>query len=83
MRLHYKRMIRVNEFTHAQICISQTVDIQQNISRNDVTYLFHHSCGYPLARVARPNHFGFLELVQKPTITIGLNSVREICCDGT
>ena len=83
MRNHYNRLIRVNELTDAQNLLNHSMQVDHNISRNKPIYFYHHSCGYPLARVLRCNHFGYLKPIQKPNIEIGLNSIKEIFSENS
>ena len=53
------------------------MQVEHNLSRNEVMSFYHHSCGYPFARVPRPNHFGYLEPIQKPSFDIGTNTIKE------
>ena len=78
MRNHYNRLIRANEITDAQNFFNHTMQVKYNLSRNEVIYFYHHSCGYPLAGVLEPNHFGYLEPTQKPKFDIETNSIQQI-----
>ena len=83
MRNHYNRLIKANELTDAQNFLNHSMQVDHNISRNEPIYFYHHSCGYPLARVLHCNHFGYLKPIQELNIEIGLNSIKEIFSENS
>ena len=82
-------VISVGNYAHGfvmnnmQLLLNQILrNYEIDISVNGTIHVYFHKYGSPLDKVTNGNHFGYLEPINSPQISLNCNTIKQISIDS-